>query len=221
MDLTTLQQSLHYTFKNQETLMRALTHSSFGHEFNLQDNERLEFLGDAILDAVVSHLLLEAFPNANEGQLSKMRASVVKEKALAQIAKSIGLQDFVRLGKGERLAEGNQKPSILANTFEAVIAAVCLDGGYKALYPVVRHLFVPLFHLGSVCDHKTQLQELVQAHWQVTPVYHLLRETGPDHDKTFTVHVLIKGASVAIGTGSSLKGAEQDAAKAALELAKG
>src|SRR4051812_22144642 len=128
-----------------------MTHTSYGHEFlqdksvALRDNERLEFLGDAILDVVISDILLETFPNANEGQLSKMRAAVVNEKTLAQIARGLGLQDCVRLGKGEAQTGGQNKPSILSCVFEALIAAIYLDGGFNAVYPVVRHLFAPLF----------------------------------------------------------------------------
>lgn len=204
-----------------------MTHTSYGHEFlqdkpiALRDNERLEFLGDAILDVVVSDILLESFPNANEGQLSKMRAAVVNEKTLAQVARTISLSDCIRLGKGESQTKGQEKPSILSSAFEALIAAIYLDGGFNAVYPVVRHLFAPLFaeerELIAFYDHKTQLQEIVQARWKVAPTYHLVQTRGPDHAKIFEVEVRMNGKSLAVATGSSKKEAEQNAARAAIQ----
>lgn len=227
MSIERLQERLGYTFGDRAILLQSLTHTSYGHEFlqekpiALRDNERLEFLGDAILDVVVSDILLETFPNANEGQLSKMRAAVVNEKTLAQLAKSIQLQDVVRLGKGEAQTGGNSKPSILSSTLEALIAAIYLDGGFNAVYPVVRHLFAPMFaqerDLMQFYDHKTQLQEVVQARWKITPTYHLLQTHGPDHAKVFEVEVRMNGKILAIATGSSKKEAEQNAARAAIQ----
>lgn len=227
MNIERLQERLGYRYGDRGILLQALTHTSYGHEFlndkplALRDNERLEFLGDAILDVVVSDLLLETFPNANEGQLSKMRAAVVNEKTLAQVAKSISLQDVIRLGKGESATGGNTKPSILSSAFEALIASIYLDGGYNAVYPVVRHLFSPLFSeeqdLMAFHDHKTQLQEVVQAKHKVTPTYHLIQTHGPDHAKTFEVEVRMNGKILAMATGSSKKEAEQNAARAAIQ----
>jgi ribonuclease III len=231
MTLEGLQHRLRYPFGDRGILLQSLTHTSYGHEFlqdkpiALRDNERLEFLGDAILDVVVSDILLESFPNANEGHLSKMRAAVVRaavvnEKTLAQVAKSISLQDVIRLGKGETQTGGNLKPSIISSAFEALIAAIYLDGGFNAVYPVVRHLFAPLFveerELMAFYDHKTQLQEIVQARWKVTPTYHLLQTQGPDHAKIFEVEVRMNGKTLAQANGSSKKEAEQNAAKAAI-----
>jgi len=227
MQLERLQQRLGYIFGDRAVLVQSLTHKSYGHEFlqdkpiALRDNERLEFLGDAILDVVVSDILLESFPAANEGQLSKMRAAVVNEKTLAQLARSLQLQECIRLGKGEAQTGGNDKPSILSSTLEALIAAIYLDGGFNAVYPVVRHLFAPLFseerELVTFYDHKTQLQEIVQARFKVTPTYHLLQTRGPDHAKTFEVEVRMNGKPLAIASGSSKKEAEQNAAKTAIE----
>ncbi len=227
LSLEWLQERLGYTFGDRSILLQSLTHTSYGHEFlqdksiALRDNERLEFLGDAILDVIVSDILLEAFPNANEGQLSKMRAAVVNEKTLAQVARSIALQDCVRLGKGEVQTGGQNKPSILSCAFEALIAAIYLDGGFNAVYPVLRHLFAPLFleerELLAFYDHKTQLQEIVQARWKVTPSYHLRQTSGPDHAKVFEVEVRMNGKALAIATGSSKKEAEQNAARAAIQ----
>ncbi len=226
MFLERLQERLRYTFGDRAVLLQSMTHKSYGHEFfqeksiALRDNERLEFLGDAILDVIVSDILLESFPNANEGQLSKMRAAVVNEKTLAQLAKSIQIQDCVRLGKGETQTGGNEKPSIISSAFEALIAAIYLDGGFNAVYPVIRHLFAPLFaeerDLMAFYDHKTQLQEIVQARWKVTPTYHLVEAHGPDHAKVFQIEVRMNGKSLAIASGSSKKDAEQNAARAAI-----
>ncbi|OFZ79798.1 MAG: ribonuclease III [Bdellovibrionales bacterium RIFOXYD1_FULL_44_7] len=227
MKLQMLQERLGYNFGDRSILLQALTHTSYGHEFlkkkpiALRDNERLEFLGDAILDVIVSDILLESFSNSNEGQLSKMRAAVVNEKTLAQVAKSIGLHEVVRLGKGESLTGGNLKPSILSSTLEALIAAIYLDGGFNAVFPVVRYVFAPLFgeqeELTIFYDHKTQLQEIVQARWKVTPTYHLLQTTGPDHAKSFEVEVRMSGKVLAIAMGTSKKEAEQNAAKSAIQ----
>lgn len=227
-DIERLQQRIKYPFGDRKVLLQSLTHKSFGHE-NFQDlspadrdNERLEFLGDAILDVVVSDLLLETFPNANEGQLSKMRAAVVNEKTLAQMALSIGLQNCIRLGRGELQTGGGEKPSILSSTLEALIAAIYLDGGFGAVYPVVRHLFAPLFRSDAdqklFADHKTALQELLQAQWKLTPSYHLVDAEGPDHAKTFKVEVRANGRILAQASGSSKKDAEQNAAKHALQV---
>ncbi len=226
MNLDRLQERLGYSFGDRAVLLQSLTHKSFGHEFYqekpiaLRDNERLEFLGDAILDVVVSDILLESFPNANEGHLSKMRAAVVNEKTLAMLARMLDLQGYVRLGKGEALTGGNEKASILSSTFEAIIAAIYLDGGFHAIYPVVRHIFAPLFaeerELMSFYDHKTQLQEIVQARWKVTPTYHLMESFGPDHAKIFQIEVRMNGKTLAVATGSSKKEAEQNAAKFAV-----
>jgi len=227
MNLERLQERLGYTFGDRAILLQALTHTSYGHEFlqekpiALRDNERLEFLGDAILDVIVSDILLETFPNGNEGQLSKMRAAMVNEKTLAQVAKSIGLQDVIRLGKGELQTGGNLKPSILSSTLEALIASIYLDGGFNAVYPVIRHLIAPLFaeerDLMAFYDHKTQLQEIIQARWRVTPTYHLLQTHGPDHAKIFEVEVKMQGKRLAVASGSSKKEAEQNAARSAIQ----
>lgn len=231
MSLERLQERLGYAFGDRAVLLQALTHKSYGHEFYqekpiaLRDNERLEFLGDAILDVIVSDMLLEAFPNGSEGQLSKMRAAVVNEKTLALLAKSLHIQDYVRLGKGESQTGGKDKPSILSSTLEALIAAIYLDGGFNAVYPVVRHIFSPLFveerELMAFYDHKTQLQEIVQAKWKVTPTYHLLEAHGPDHAKIFEIEVRMNGQTLAMAKGSSKKEAEQNAARAAIIIVVG
>lgn len=226
MNLDLLEERLEYSFGDRSILLQSLTHTSFGHEFlqdlapGLRDNERLEFLGDAVLDVVISDILLELFPLAREGQLSKMRAAVVNEKTLAVVARSIDLPEVLRLGKGESMTGGHQKPSILSSTFEALIAAIYLDGGFSAVYPVVRNLFSPLFSEQSSSaafqDYKTQLQEWVQAKHRVTPTYALLSTQGPDHAKIFEVEVRMGDQVLAVATGSSKKEAEQNAARAAI-----
>ncbi len=226
MTLEWLQEHLRYTFSNQTLLLQSLTHKSYGHEFfqekpiKLRDNERLEFLGDAILDVIISDILLEIFPHANEGILSKMRAAVVNEKTLAQLARSIELQQIIRLGKGESQSGGHNKSSILSSTFEAIMAAIYLDGGYKAVYPVVRFLFTPLLvtehQLILFYDHKTELQEIIQARWKITPTYHLMESHGPDHAKIFEIEVRLNDKTLARARGSSKKDAEQNAAQTAI-----
>ncbi|MEK6704831.1 MAG: ribonuclease III [Candidatus Poribacteria bacterium] len=226
MSLECLQERLGYDFSDRGILLQSLTHKSYGHEFfqeksiALRDNERLEFLGDAILDVVVSDILLEAFPDANEGQLSKMRAAVVNEKMLAEVALTVGIHECIRLGRGEAKSGGDKKSSILSSTLESLIAAIYIDGGFYAVYPVVRHLFAPLFaeerELMAFYDHKTQLQEIVQARWKATPTYHLRKTEGPEHAKTFEVEVQMSGRTLAVAVGCSKKEAEQNAARHAI-----
>lgn len=227
MELERLESQLGYTFGDRSILLRALTHCSFGHEklqdlpLPLRDNERLEFLGDAVIDLIVSDLLLEQYPGSNEGQLSKMRAALVKESTLAQLAQVIHLGKHLRLGKGEEQSGGRTKPSILSSCFEALIAAIYLDGGVHAAFPVVRFLFLPLLQEERdaliFTDHKSQLQEIVQARWKVTPTYNVFRSLGPDHAKTFEVEVKMRNEVLARAIGPSKKQAEQRAARAAIE----
>lgn len=225
--LEALQERIRYRFGDPRLLVQALTHVSYGHENSLdrplalRDNERLEFLGDAVLDLVISDLLLESFPEACEGNLSKMRAAVVNEKTLSEISKSLHLSPMLRLGKGEQRTGGSEKASILSSAFEAVIAAIYIDGGFNAVYPVVRYLFAPLFSEGnssiSFQDHKTKLQEVAQGRFRVTPTYQLVGSTGPDHAKIFKVEVKMKDTILACSEGGSKKEAEQNAAREALQ----
>lgn len=225
--LVELQERIRYTFGDARLLLQALTHVSYGHENHqdralaYRDNERLEFLGDAVLDLVISDLLLEGFPEASEGQLSKMRAAVVNEKTLFEITKSLHLSTLLLLGKGELRTGGAEKPSILSSAFEALIAAIYIDGGFNAVYPVVRYLFAPLFKAEncpiSFQDYKTKLQEMVQGKFRVTPTYHLNGSSGPDHAKVFEIEVRARDYVLAKASGPSKKDAEQNAARAALE----
>jgi len=222
-----LQERLGYHFGDRSLLIQALTHRSHGHEnapekpIALRDNERFEFLGDAILDLIISDILLETYPECKEGQLSKMRAAVVNEKTLAEIAKGLRLSECLLLGKGEQHTGGAFKPSILSSAFEALISSIYLDGGFSAVYPVVRNLFSHYFQpeedISAFYDHKTRLQEMVQARWKFTPKYRLLSAKGPDHAKIFEVQVELNGNIVSAATGTSKKEAEQNAAKQAIE----
>jgi ribonuclease-3 len=225
-DLSELQQKLCYEFKNIDFLVESLRHSSFVNENlepDIQDNERLEFLGDAVLNLVVGHMLMQRYPELKEGDLSKMRANLVNESQLASIAQEMDLGSYLQLGKGEIQTKGWEKQSILADTFEAVIAAVYLDSGFDAVFRIIDSHFS--FLLDSVVmsttnhDYKSQLQELVQMKHQKVPVYTIIHESGPDHNKTFRVRLKVEKIQ-AEGEGKSKKVAEQDAARKGLELLK-
>lgn len=219
-----LEQNLGYTFKSKSFLDNSLRHSSFVNEqshIEFQDNERLEFLGDAVLSLIVGHILMIRYPEIKEGDLSRMRAGLVNESCLAAIARNIELGKYIHLGKGENQTNGRRKNSILADTFEALIAAVYLDGGFDAAFKIVEnHFSDSLFSISTpmaISDYKSELQEFVQEKHKITPVYKVINEKGPDHDKTFEVKIDICDIC-ATGTGKSKKMAEQDAAKNALEI---
>lgn len=225
-DTRILVQKLQYEFRDQALLQEACRHSSYVNEqidINLSDNERLEFLGDAVLNLVVGHMLMNRFPEWKEGELSRMRASMVNETQLATIARMLDLGAHIKLGRGEEQTNGREKSSILANTFEAVVAAVYLDGGFDAVQKFIATHFVDRFETiqspAAGYDYKSQLQEYVQAHQGVIPQYHVIAESGPDHDKTFIVQLAVKALKTE-GVGKSKKLAEQDAARNALEILK-
>jgi len=226
IDLSELNRKLMYEFKNTDLLVESLRHSSFVNEqidSNLQDNERLEFLGDAVLNLVVGHILMQRYPDLNEGDLSRMRANLVNESQLASIARGIDLGSYIQLGKGEIHSKGWNKKSILANTFEAVIAAIYIDAGFDAVFKIIDSHF--LFLINSVStpaanhDYKSQVQELVQMELRSMPIYRVVHESGPDHDKTFRVQLKV-GEVQTEGIGKSKKVAEQDAARKGLEILK-
>ncbi len=226
--LDEIQRRLGYRFRRHSLLIEALTHKSYlneAKETGELDNERLEFLGDAVLDLVVSEHLLSAFPDAAEGELSKLRAWLVSEKTLARAAGRIGLGELLRLGRGEMKTQGHNKPSILADTLEAVFAGVYLDGGLDAAAASVKAVFSEELascdrSLLARGDFKTDLQELCQREFEMLPHYRTIRETGPDHEKQFEVEILIRGERYGVGVGKSKKEAEQMAAKHALEKLK-
>ena len=213
-----------YEFKDLNLLNQSLHHSSWVHEHPDEaqgSNERLEFLGDAVLELVITEHLYHRFMEANEGQLSKARSGVVNETRLAATARELNLGGYLLLGKGEEGQGGRDKPSILADAMEALLAAVYLDGGLES----ARRVFVELLagaaerslSRAPKRDFKTRLQEEVQEALHVTPRYKLLETSGPDHDKTFYVACLVDGEPVSQGTGKSKKEAEQDAARSSLE----
>jgi len=221
-----LQRKLLYAFENANLLEEALRHSSFVNEqtdIGMQDNERLEFLGDAVLNLVVGDMLMQRYPESEEGDLSRMRANLVNETQLAAIARSLKLGAYLQLGKGEIQTNGREKNSILADTLEAVMAAMYLDGGFEAAFNVIDRHFSPLIVAGATSmvsfDYKSQVQEFVQVTQQEMPIYTVIHESGPDHDKTFQVRLQLQQIH-AEGVGKSKKMAEQDAARKALELLK-
>lgn len=208
---------LGYRFAAPATLATALTHRSIGGE--VENNETLEFLGDAVLALTVAELLMQRHPAAREGELSKLRAGLVNAGALAAKARSLALSDWLRLGKGEEKTGGRDKESILASAYEALLGAIFLDGGYEIVRGVVAREFASdwtVEALAGAGDYKTRLQELTQRLFRVSPVYQLVDEQGPDHAKQFAVELSIGGQVLGRGAGASKKAAEQAAAMAAL-----
>jgi ribonuclease III len=223
-ELTALEHTLGYQFEDIDLLRVALQHSSYVNEqrdLDLQDNERLEFLGDAVLDLVITHVLMDHFPETREGELSRMRATIVNESQLADVAQKLNLGQYLLLGRGEALSHGQEKSSILADALEAVFAAVYLDGGLQATFEVIEKHFSDIVSqigekLGAE-DFKSPLQELVQIRYKTIPDYTVVAESGPDHDKTFEVRLSIGTFLTTHGVGKSKKAAEQAAAQIALE----
>lgn len=220
--MSKLEEKLSYAFSDISLLEHALVHSSFANENrgkSLTSNERLEFLGDSVLGMIVAEHLYRSFPDKPEGELTRMRASLVCESSLVEIAKVLGLGDEIRLGKGEAAGGGRHRSSILADCVEAVLAAVYLDGGFAAAKQMVdRFLLIPGDFLEMENqDYKTALQELVQREKEQVLTYQLTGESGPDHDKVFHVDVRLNGEVVGSGSGRSKKKAEQAAARHALK----
>ncbi len=217
-----LETAMGYRFRNITLLQNALTHSSYANERwhnSLMSNERLEFLGDSILGMLVAEHLYKHFPDRPEGELTRMRADMVCEQALAEIAGQLSLGQHLLLGHGEEQTGGRQRASILADAVESVIAAVFLDGGMEAAKSFVERFVlchVPV-HKFQNMDYKTALQELVQRKKDQVLTYTLVAESGPDHDKRFEVTVSLNGVQIGSGIGRSKKRAEQDAARSALE----
>lgn len=227
-DLTAFQKELGVNFNDPSLLLQALTHSSYANENpNLahSSNERLEYLGDAVLGLVVGERLFRDFPDLSEGDMTKLRAYLVKQETLAAVAKNIGLGDQLYLGKGEETSGGREKHANLARALEAVIAAIYLDQGAKIAEPFVWRLLVPELQsallLGVVMDFKSRLQEYLQGQTQSPPSYHMLEAIGPDHDRTFVVEVRSGSEALAQGVGKNKKAAEAEAARAALERLTG
>ena len=221
--LVALEARLDYRFKERTYLQRALIHSSFAFEQGMagQDNETLEFLGDAVLDLAVGLLLFQKYPKLREGELTRFRAALVNEASLARMARGIGLGETIFLGKGENATSGRQKSSILSGSYEALIGAIFLDSGYDTTAALVEHFFAPLIkgHKEDllVADAKSRLQEKIQEQYNEAPTYSVEKEEGPAHDRQFTVAVRFQGQVLASGRARSKKEAEQQAAAAALQ----
>ena len=224
MTLENLQENLGYRFRDESLLRGALYHSSYANEHrneNIVSNERLEFLGDAVLGFVSAEFLYSRFPNAPEGELTRIRAALVREESLFEVAQALQLGECLMLGKGEESGGGRQRPSILADCTEAVFAAVYLDGGMDCTRDLIHRV---LLSKGDIevaesrrRDYKTELQELVQRKPHQVLRYELVGQSGPDHAKVFTVAVLLNGEPIGEGSGHSKKEAEQSSARAALE----
>ncbi|MCD7928850.1 MAG: ribonuclease III [Clostridiales bacterium] len=224
--MKTLEEKLGYHFRDPSLLENALTHSSYANEHHMgsiHSNERLEFLGDSVLGMVTADSLYHTFPNLPEGELTRLRANLVCEGSLAMVARQLDLGSYLKLGKGEAGGGGGQRPAIIADAGEAVLAAVYLDGGISQARRIVQRFI--LSNIDQVQeasrDHKTYLQELVQRKSGQSLSYRLIGESGPDHNKTFTMEVLLNGVSVGSGSGRSKKEAEQMAAKAAIARLEG
>lgn len=216
--LKRLQQLLGYSFKNESLLLEALTHKSY---IKSSNNERLEFLGDAVLDLLVGEYLFDRFPKYNEGKLSKMRSSLVNEKSFAIFARDYGIGSLLRLSSSEEQNHGRDKDSLLSNAFEAIIGAIYKEAGIDCARKIVYHILTkhyPNMKIQDLAlDYKTTLQEITQERFGVLPIYKLLSQEGPDHKKRFTMQILIDNIEYGTASGTSKKLAEQACAKIAYE----
>ena len=220
-DIKELQKKIEYEFKDEGLLIRALSHSSYANENHTVggSNERLEFLGDSVLGFITAENFFKNYTNFPEGELTKLRAQMVCEKSLAGFAREIELGRFLLLGKGEMITGGRERPSIQADAFEALIAAIYLDGGMESAKKfVLKYIDEAIKKHQSIKDYKTMLQEVVQRNPGEVIEYVLVGETGPDHDKRFEVEVHLNSNVIGRGIGKSKKRAEQEAAREALEL---
>jgi len=223
MAITETEKIINYIFKDSYLLERALIHSSYANEQwgnPLLCNERLEFLGDSVLDMVISEMLFKKYPEKAEGELTKLRASLVCEKSLGSIAMERRLNEQLRLGKGEEACGGRERLSIAADMIESIIAAVYLDGGFEAARSVIDNLLSREIEEAArgitIKDSKTELQELLQKNGEIKLEYEIISESGPDHAKEFTAAVKLDGRTIGLGKGSSKKRAESRAAESAL-----
>ncbi len=219
--LEALQKRLGYQFSNQDLIIEALTHKSSKQPYN---NERLEFLGDAVLDLIVGEYLYHEFKDVAEGELSKLRASLVNEKSFEKLARLLHLGEYIYISLAEENNNGREKPSLLSNAFEAIIGALYLDAGLEKARTLAIMLLeeaYPKIDMDAIFrDHKTTLQELTQAHFGMTPEYRLVRAFGPDHKKEFEIAVSVRGRDLSLASGKSKKEAQQKAAMLALEILK-
>lgn len=218
-----IEKSIGYHFQDSTLLSIALTHSSYANEHNLRSNERMEFLGDSVLSIIMSDYLFRHMHNVNEGDLSKIRASLVCEQSLDVVARRIGLHEAIKLGRGEEITGGRERPSIVSDAFEAVLAAIYLDSDIHTatqwLIPLMQHDIEDAIGGRRTMDYKTQLQEKIQKQHSGQISYELIKEEGEAHLKRFTVRAMLSEKQMGIGIGNSKKEAEQNAAKAALKKA--
>lgn len=216
-----LQSEIHYEFKQVKLLIQALTHSSYANEHGCDHNERLEFLGDAVLELAVSHILFTKFPEVQEGHLTKMRSSLVNETALAEVAHRLRIGSMLFLGKGEDAQGGREKNSVLSDALEAVLGAIFLDGGLEAATASVKILYKEQWPSPPATfrpkDYKSQLQEMTQRMWKERPAYILRESHGPEHAKHFVVQVMLPDGACIEWEASSMRKAEQGAAARALQ----
>jgi ribonuclease-3 len=216
-----LQKSLGYQFKNEKLITEALTHRSYSKEFN---NERLEFLGDAVMDLIVGEYLFFLFPDKEEGFLSKLRAALVNEESFTKLAKELNLGKFLKLSNAEENNGGREKPSILSSAFEAVMGALYLEAGFDKTKEIALKLLKKVYPVINpdelLKDYKTNLQEITQAHFGEVPEYRVINTTGPDHKKQFEIGVYIQGKKYAVAKGKSKKVAQQEGAKKTIEILK-
>jgi ribonuclease-3 len=224
MEVEKLEKSISYKFKNQDFINEALTHRSYLNEnptWKTPHNERLEFLGDAVLELVVTEILFSKYPNSAEGQLTSFRAALVNYQMLAEVSKVIKLEDYLLLSKGESKDMGRARDVILANAIESLIGAIYLDGGYDSAKQFIEKFVMAkleeVVEKGLYKDAKSLLQEKTQASQKITPIYRVISEEGPDHKKVFTVGVYLANKLIASGQGMSKQDAEVDAAKKALQ----
>lgn len=227
MDFSVFEQSINFEFKNKELLKQAFIHRSYLNEnrgIKLEHNERLEFLGDAVLELVITDYLYNKYPTKPEGDLTAYRSSLVNSNTLSEAAEKIGINSFLLLSKGEAKDTGRARQYILANTFEAVVGAIYLDQGYDKAAEFINkqlfHLIDDIVKNQKFIDAKSRFQEVAQERVGVTPMYKLMKESGPDHNKIFTVAVFLKDEQVVTGEGKSKQEAEQAAAVKALEIKK-
>lgn len=224
MDLSKLEQSIGYEFKDKQLLQTALTHTSYAYEYHVLSYEKLEFLGDSILEFVTSEYIYEKFQNLKEGEMTKVRAMVVCEESLAKVAIKHNFSDFLILGKSEKLSASHARTAILEDTVEAVIAAIYKDGGMEfAKKFIIDNLKDEISYASKnvgAKDYKTALQEKLQVNGDVKIEYITISEKGPDHDKSFEAEVRLEGIPLARGMGKSKKAAEMQAAKKALKQQK-
>lgn len=221
IDLKRLESTLGFSFKDQNIIFEALTHKSYSNEQNHHSNyERLEFLGDAVLQLIVTEYLLGKYKNYDEGVLSKLRGHFVSEKFLSTIAKELHLGEYILLGKGEIANGGKRKSSLLCDIFESIVAAIYLDSGFEDAKKVLLRIFGGKIDedisKNSFIDPKSELQIYTQRNLGTLPEYIVIDESGPEHDKTFTIELQLAGKTIAMGNGKSKKAAEKDAAEKAL-----